>query len=163
MQRDYVKFLCDVERARPADARRCFVDLVWEHFGGSGAGREVSWVGFYEATPDRTEMVLTHRRDKPACSPIGLQGMCGRGMLHRKTYVVRDVATLGEGYIACDPLDKSELVMPLLDSSGECSSVLDLDSYVVGAFSAADVPALHRALSLLGLTQAREAPEVVRL
>lgn len=128
---------------------RCFVDAAWEALSGSG----VSWIGFY--LPDaRGGLVLGPRRDKPACSPIGLHGACGRAYLSRRPLVVRDVAELGENYIACDPRDRSEVVIPLLEADGACWGVLDADSHQVAAFDDYDVAGLTAALQAAGLTTA---------
>lgn len=126
---------------------RVFVDLVWDALHPTG----VSWVGFY-LHQGKDELVLGPRRDKPACSPIGLHGACGRAFLSQKPLVVRDVAELGASYIACDPRDRSEVVLPLLDESGKCWGVLDLDSYNVGAFTDDDVTGLTMLLRQAGLT-----------
>ena len=66
---------------------------------------------------------------------------------------MRNVAELGEGYIACDPLDRSEVVLPLFDESGACWGVLDLDSHEVGAFDNTDVEGLQKVLLAAGLTR----------
>lgn len=125
-----------------------FVDLTWEALHPTG----VSWVGFY-LHEGGDELVLGPRRDKPACSPIGMHGACGRAFVSGRPLVVRDVAELGANYIACDPRDRSEVVIPLFDESGECWGVLDLDSYEVGAFSEDDVAGLTLLLQKSGLTQ----------
>ena len=91
-------------------------------------------------------------RNTPACSPIGLHGACGQAYLSRQPLVVRDVAALGENYVACDPRDRSEVVVPLLDGQGECTAVLDLDSQEVGAFDKRDVDGLTHVLRAAGLT-----------
>lgn len=87
-------------------------------------------------------MTLICREPKPACSPIGLQGMCGRGWRERKTFIVPDVKVLGENYIACDARDISELVVPIYDlESGTpevCIGVFDVDSYACEAFTEQD-------------------------
>jgi putative methionine-R-sulfoxide reductase with GAF domain len=121
---------------------RVVVDLLWAEL----AERGVSWVGFYLKSPDADEMVLGPRRDKPACSPIGLQGACGRCWREKVPLVVRDVRDLGADYIACDPRDRSEVVLPLLEPDGSAWGVLDLDSYQVGAFDESDVAGLQRVL-----------------
>jgi len=123
-----------------------FVDLAWEPLHTTG----VSWLGFY-LHQGKGEMILGPRRDKPACSPIGLHGACGQVFTSRKPLVVRDVADLGANYIACDPRDRSEVVLPLLDESGNCRGVLDLDSYDVGAFTDEDVAGLTLLLRNAGL------------
>ena len=90
-------------------------------------------------------MILGPRRDKPACSPIGLHGVCGKALLSKETLIVRDVKELGDDYIACDPRDQSEIVIPLIDEHGICWGVLDIDSYEIGAFDKSDL----RGLSVL--------------
>lgn len=124
------------------------VDALWEGLSGTG----VSWIGFYTKTPGRDEMLLGPRRDKPACSPIGLHGACGRCWQTRKSLVVTDVAKLGAGYIACDPRDRSEVVVPLLEADGTCWGVLDADSYEVGAFNKEDAAGLALVMRAAGLT-----------
>ena len=101
---------------------------------------------------DGDELVLGPRRDKPACSPIGLHGVCGRAYTSRRPLVVSDVAELGENYVACDPRDRSEVVIPLVDDDGTCWAVLDLDSHQLGAFDETDVEGLTAVLRAAGLT-----------
>lgn len=126
-----------------------FVDAAWDALRNA----DVSWLGFYMPDPkDCTQMVLGPRRDKPACSPIGLHGACGQSYAERMTLVVTDVANLGEGYVACDPRDLAELVIPVLDDAGEAWGVLDLDSFSRGVFGERDAAELHRALRSAGLT-----------
>jgi putative methionine-R-sulfoxide reductase with GAF domain len=114
------------------------VDAVWAEFGNH---QPVSWVGFYHL--GTTEMTLGPRRDKPACSPIGLHGACGQAALANRSLLVSDVRALGANYIACDPRDLAELVVPVLDRSGRVLGVLDLDSYTAGAFTTEDQHALQ--------------------
>lgn len=130
---------------------RAVVDAVWEAFGSRTIphepGRPYSWIGFYERPrradgTDADEMILLERRDTPACSPIGLHGMCGRSCLDVRPILVADVRTLGEGYVACDPKDQSEIVIPLLRPDGSCWGVLDGDSFDLNAFTAYDVAGL---------------------
>ncbi|MGP1309791.1 MAG: GAF domain-containing protein, partial [Phycisphaerales bacterium] len=94
------------------------------------------------------------RRDKPACSPIGMHGACGKCFLSGETLVVRDVKDLGPNYVACDPRDQSELVVPCVDSGGACWAVLDFDSFDVGAFGDADARGAIHVLEAAGLTVA---------
>jgi putative methionine-R-sulfoxide reductase with GAF domain len=60
--------------------------------------------------------------------------MCGKGWKDRTTYIVPDIRVLGNDYIACDPRDQSELVLPVLLPGGSCWGVLDIDSYTPSAF-----------------------------
>ncbi len=133
------------------DARmRHVVDVLWEHLSPTS----VSWLGFYlnrDGEPDDRRLILGHCRDKPACSPIGLHGVCGQALRFGATRIVPDVLELGPDYIACDPRDRSEIVVPLIDAKGVCWAVLDLDSYEVNAFSEADDLGLKRILKAAGL------------
>lgn len=145
---------------------RTLCDVLWDALSPTG----VSWVGFYAAegefdagvtsgesadsarTRRRTtrSLLLECRRDKPACSPISMQGACGRCYLSERPLVVRDVAALGANYVACDPRDRSELVMPVEDHAGVWG-VLDMDSWEVGSFTIADAHALASILHAAGL------------
>jgi L-methionine (R)-S-oxide reductase len=151
MPRDYTGLIESARGARPEGrdaAMRLAVDLLWRAFGN----KPISWVGFYDKIADADEMILVCREPKPACSPIGLHGMCGRSWEKRRSILVSDVRSLGSNYIACDPKDRSELVVPLLDGAGACSGVLDVDSYALAAFNETDVRATTELLIALGLT-----------
>lgn len=162
-ERDYAAIARDAAAAiRPGMARRermgALIDVLWRHLHPTG----VSWIGFYTREPGADEMLLGPRRDKPACSPIGMHGACGRSCLDRTGLVVPDVASLGEGYIACDPRDLSEVVVPCLDADGGCWGVLDADSFERDAFTEHDARELARILDATGLThRAADAPVVV--
>lgn len=129
------------------------VDAMWDAFSHDrpGPGRQISWVGFYLKAEGRDELVLGPRRDKPACSPIGLHGACGRAYLSKRALVVGDVTRLGAGYIACDSRDRSEVVVPCLEADGACWGVLDVDSHEVGAFDEVDARRLGDLLTTAAL------------
>ena len=153
MNRDYAPLRSAPPFTGDVHARMtAVVDLLWEQFKNAG----VSWVGFYVPNPDNAdELLLGPRRDKPACSPIGLHGACGRAFLSRQPLVVHDVRELGENYIACDPRDQSEVVIPLLAANGTCTGVLDVDSFDVGAFDDHDVRELTAFLARAGLAHGK--------
>jgi putative methionine-R-sulfoxide reductase with GAF domain len=117
-----------------------------------GPGRSMHWPGGVSRVVGSDEMLLGPSRDTPACSPIGLHGVCGAAFRGGSSIVVRDVASLGDAYVACDPRDASELVVPLFDDGGEAYGVFDADSFDVGAFSASDAVAVERVLAAAGLT-----------
>lgn len=132
---------------------RLAVSVLWNAFGlHSRASHAISWIGFYDKVDGADEMVLVCREPKPACSPIGLHGMCGEGWKQRRSIVIPNVKTLGENYIACDPKDQSELVVPLMTEDGTCIGVLDADSYDVDAFDESDATGMTKVLIALGLT-----------
>ncbi len=124
------------------------VDAFWDVLHPTG----VSWVGFY-LHEGGEELVLGPRQPGPACSPIGLHGACGQSFKSGQPLVVRDVAQLGEEYIACDSRDRAEVVLPLFDESGLCWGVLDVDSHDVGAFDDTDVAGLQDVLRAAGLAR----------
>ncbi len=147
INRDYARIAAAVSPAGTREQRmRAVVDALWNALSPAG----VSWVGFY--LPENDELVLGPSRNKPACSPIGLHGVCGQAFTQRKPFVVRDVRELGDNYVACDPRDLSEVVVPVFDPDGACWSVLDLDSHQVGAFSEKDVAGLQSVLRAAALT-----------
>ena len=97
-----------------AERRRHAIDLLWAVLGDGDPSIDrpaISWVGFYEiARPGNDHgvgpgeaLLLREHRNKPACSPIEMHGACGQSFLRRATLIVRDVKSLGEGYVACDP------------------------------------------------------------
>jgi len=147
-RRDYAALLPSVQYGGGrAERMQTFVDTLWDALYAAG----VSWLGFY-LHEGGDELVLGPRRDQPACSPIGMHGACGRALRSGEPLIVRDVADLGPNYIACDPRDRSELVIPLFDESGRCYGVLDLDSHEVGAFAWTDLDGLLTLLRRAGLT-----------
>ena len=135
------------------DAMQRVVDLLWDAFSSDG----YSWVGFYvadESKPETERLILGPRRDKPACSPIGVHGVCGAAYASGRTQIVGDVRDLGESYVACDPRDLSEIVMPLFheeaDGPSACWGVLDVDSWETNAFDVTDRNGLAQVLEAAG-------------
>lgn len=138
-------------------------DLLWDHLGSRPAQREkhapdrpYSWLGFYSMELKGKEMVLGPSRDTPACSPIGLHGMCGKCCIERRSILVPDIKTLGENYVACDPRDLAEIVVPCINEDGTCDTIFDGDSFDTGAFDDADAAAIRRLLMLMGLSAASD-------
>ncbi len=163
MHREYAALIrrleTEINLAMSAHERMsAFVDLAWEFLSSAS----VSWVGFYledRAAPDDQRLTLGPRRDSPACSPIGLHGVCGQAYTSRRTKIVRNVKTLGENYVPCNPNDRSEIVIPLLSDSrnesnpattSQCWGVLDLDSWDIAAFDESDAHNLITAMQTIG-------------
>lgn len=152
--RDYTAIVralpADIVKRTREERMRIVVDVLWDALRDHGA----SWVGFYldqPGQPDAERLILGPRRDKPACSPIGLHGACGKALLSRQVLIVRDVAELGANYIACDPRDRSEIVIPLIDD-GNAWGVLDVDSWEAAAFDERDAEGLAEVLRAAGLS-----------
>ena len=152
MNRDYQAVIEKVRAAQadPVELRmQRVVDALWDALNDKG----VSWVGFYladERRPEGERLLLGPCRDRPACSPIGIHGACGAAYMLHTTQIVGDVRRLGPNYIACDPRDRSEIVLPVLDENREPWGVLDLDSFETDAFNASDDEGLRRVLKAAG-------------
>ena len=75
---------------------------------------DLNWAGFYFR--QGAELVLGPFQGKPACVriPVG-NGVCGTAASRAAALVVPDVLDF-PGHIACDPVSRSELVVPLLES-----------------------------------------------
>jgi len=122
------------------------IDTLWDVFG-EGA---FSWVGFYLPMADGENLSLGPHRDKPACSPIGMHGVCGRAAKEMKTQIVADVRALGpDRHVECDPANRSEIAVPVRGFDGRVFAVLDIDSKDVGAFDEIDARWLERIIRLL--------------
>src|SRR4029453_14798624 len=97
--RDYAAIAMRLNRRGSRDSRiRDAVDALWggvHEAGGSGVGVCLDQPG----EPHDRPLVRGPCRNKPACSPIGLHGVCGQALLSRETRIVRDVRELGEKYV----------------------------------------------------------------
>ncbi|MDA0802711.1 MAG: GAF domain-containing protein [Planctomycetota bacterium] len=149
---------CAGDSALHDEARMsAFVRMAWPALALDG----VSWVGFYILAGDRGTMSLVAREPAPACSPIGVHGACGQAALHNEVLIVHDVSALGDRYIACDPRDRSELVLPLALARGRVG-VLDLDSHSAGRFGPDDATLLAGWLASADLSPSSSgAPRVI--
>lgn len=96
---------------------------------------DINWLGVYVARGN--ELVLGPFQGQPACVriPFG-KGVCGAAAATRETQLVVDVHEF-PGHIACDPVSRSELVIPLVIND-QLIGVLDVDSPTVGRFSTDD-------------------------
>ena len=106
------------------------------------------WTGFYVVDPDKErELVVGPYQGTLGCLriPFG-RGVCGAAAKTRQTQVVEDVHAF-PGHIACDSRSASEIVVPVLDASGDLIAVLDVDATEKAAFDAVDAEALERLLA----------------
>ena len=63
--------------------------------------------------------------------------MCGTAAARKETVIVADV-TAFPGHLACDGRSRSEIVVPVLDRSGDLIAVLDMDSERLATFDEID-------------------------
>ncbi|MDI1356101.1 MAG: GAF domain-containing protein [bacterium] len=110
-------------------------------------GMNFFWVGFYFVKEDT--LVLGPFQGPVACTRISKgRGVCGSSWETKKTIVVPDVDQF-PGHIACSSLSKSEIVLPLFNSSREVVGVLDIDSDQLNSFDTTDEMYLEKVLSFL--------------
>ena len=93
------------------------------------------WVGFYIVRGE--ELVLGPFQGPVACTRIKKgRGVCGTAWVRGEAVIVDDVDKF-PGHIACSPLSKSEIVVPVFDN-GSVIAVLDIDSDKIGQFDDVD-------------------------
>ena len=113
---------------------------------------QLNWAGFYFAEKD--QLVLGPFQGKPACVRIAWgQGVCGTAAARGESVVVPDVHEF-PGHIACDPVSRSELVVPLI-AEGKVLGVLDLDSPLPGRFDDEDRAGCERLVAIFVAHQRR--------
>lgn len=87
---------------------------------------KILWVGFYIV--QGSDLILQPFQGPVACSRIKIpQGVCGACVERAETIIVPDVDKF-PGHIACSSLSKSEIVVPIFDSTKTVIAVLDIDS-----------------------------------
>ena len=101
------------------------------------------WTGFYRAVSPGLLRVGPYQGTL-GCLEIALpRGVCGTAAAERRTVVVPDVEAF-PGHIACDGRSRSEIVVPVLDRSGQLIAVLDVDSEHLASFDEEDARGLER-------------------
>ena len=84
------------------------------------------WVGFYLVKEN--QLVLGPFQGPVACTRINKgKGVCGTVWQKGETIIVPDVLKFPK-HIACSPLSKSEIVIPLKNSNQQVVGVFDIDS-----------------------------------
>ena len=93
------------------------------------------WTGFYRVVEPGKLMRVGPYQGTLGCLEIAFgKGVCGTAASEQRTIIVDDV-DLFPGHIACDARSKSEIVVPVLNRSGELIAVLDIDAEKPNSFS----------------------------
>jgi GAF domain-containing protein len=101
------------------------------------------WTGFYVVDESGEELVVGPYQGTLGCLRIKFgRGVCGVAAETGETQIVPDVDAF-PGHIACDSRSRSEIVVPVRDSSGRLIAVLDVDSTELDAFGPADAHGLE--------------------
>lgn len=118
------------------------------------------WTGFYRAVSDDL-LVVGPYQDGHGCLRIPFdRGICGRTARTKTTQRVPDVHAVSD-HIACSASTRSEIVVPVLTTSGRLIAVLDVDSDIADAFNRTDQENLEALCSWLGalFDQYRHTPK----
>lgn len=103
------------------------------------------WVGFYLVKDG--ELVLGPFQGPVACTRIKKgRGVCGQCWAKGEAIIVPDV-NLFPGHIACSSASRAEIVLPLKDSSGAVTGVLDVDHDAPGASTGRTLNIFRRSLT----------------
>ena len=105
------------------------------------------WVGLYKV--ENQELVLFMFQGPHACTRIKKgKGVCGVSWEKNKSIIVDDVS-LFDGHIACNSASKSEIVLPIRNSSNQVAYVLDIDSDQLSDFNKEDEKELKKIVTLI--------------
>ncbi|MEO8333368.1 MAG: GAF domain-containing protein [bacterium] len=105
------------------------------------------WTGFYRVVETDVRLRVGPYQGTLGCLEIAFgQGVCGTAAAERRTVIVEDVYAF-PGHISCDARSRSEIVVPILNRSGDLVAVLDIDADVPSAFDADDQRGLERIVS----------------
>lgn len=101
------------------------------------------WVGFY--FPKENHLELGPSRGPPVCNQIPYTGVCGKVAKTKRAVIVPDVDEF-PGHVVCDPRSKSEISLPVFNSTGSLIAVFDVDSEEQGSFDETDQKWLQKIL-----------------
>ncbi|MFT5150032.1 MAG: L-methionine (R)-S-oxide reductase [Planctomycetota bacterium] len=105
------------------------------------------WTGFYRHVDG--DLLVGPYQGPIACMLLERdKGVCWASVNSGEGMLVPDVEAF-PGHIACDSRSKSEVVIPLRDSTGQIVAVLDVDSDQPAAFNDVDLKGLTRIVALI--------------
>ncbi|MGH7619117.1 MAG: GAF domain-containing protein [Gemmatimonadaceae bacterium] len=104
------------------------------------------WTGFYRVVRPGLLRVGPYQGTL-GCLDIEFgRGVCGTTAAERRAVIVPDVSRF-PGHITCDARARSEIVVPVFDSSKTLIAVLDIDSAKTATFDQRDTDGLERLLT----------------
>lgn len=95
------------------------------------------WTGFYRVVGLDLLRVGPYQGTLGCLEIVFGKGVCGTAAKERRTVVVPDVHAF-PGHITCDARSRSEIVVPVFDSTGALIAVLDIDSDKPNSFDDED-------------------------
>lgn len=125
-----------------ADARMATIVAVLHHKMDG-----FFWTGFY--CLNAGQLIVRCYQGPVACQVLKPHtGVCWAAIDQKQSIIVPNVE-LFPGHIACDSRSKSEIVIPLIDNSGEIKGVLDIDSKSLDQFDETDQHYLEQIVNLV--------------
>ncbi len=105
------------------------------------------WTGFYLLQHEKLQ--VGPYQGSLACINLAKDtGVCWAAVNSQSTVVVEDVHAF-PGHIACDSRSNSEIVVPVFDTGGRLTAVLDIDSSDFASFDTTDQFWLEKIVSLV--------------
>jgi GAF domain-containing protein len=105
------------------------------------------WTGFYFLSSG--ELTVRCYQGPLACQVLAKhKGVCWAALDSGKTIIVADVDQF-PGHIACNSAARSEIVVPVRNTKGEITGVLDVDSTSTGSFDETDIAWLEKFAGLI--------------
>ena len=100
-----------------------------------------NFCGFYVKKGEQLE-ISSYKSDKIPCSPINMDGVCGKSITSEDTIIVPNVNEF-PGHIECDPNSKSEIAIPF------SNYVFDIDSKEFDDFDEIDEKYLKKIIDMI--------------
>ena len=100
-----------------------------------------NFCGFYVKKGEQLE-ISSYKSDKIPCSPINMDGVCGKSITSEDTIIVPNVNEF-PGHIECDPNSKSEIAIPF------SNYVFDIDSKEFDDFDEIDEKYLKKIIDII--------------
>jgi len=104
------------------------------------------WTGFYRVTGPEMLKIGPYQGGHGCLQIPFSRGVCGAAARTGEVQLVEDVDAF-PGHIACASSTRSELVLPVRNSSGDLIAVFDIDSDQQDAFTREDAEALSTILT----------------
>lgn len=109
------------------------------------ADERFDWTGFYRVVAPELLKIGPYQGGHGCLTIPFDKGVCGAAARTGEVQLVPDVDAF-PGHIACASSTRSEIVLPVRDSSGNLIAVFDIDSDRPDAFTEADADGLARLL-----------------
>lgn len=111
------------------------------------------WTGFYRVTAPELLKIGPYQGGHGCLVIPFSRGVCGAAARTGEVQLVADVDVF-PGHIACASSTRSEIVLPVWDSTGALIGVFDIDSDQPDAFTEGDAEALSAILAMVFQCQA---------